>query len=147
MAESALPAFPGRSPAREARLRAEFLALLVEQARLLEARADFDGAAAALRRVVAVDPVDDDAAAELMRVYALAGRRHEALLEYDRLRRTLDRELGAEPVPATQRLYEQIRAGSILEPDLSLVFNLALLCRACLCSSFGVSARQRAATA
>jgi DNA-binding SARP family transcriptional activator len=90
--------------APESVLCAEFFALLVQLALLLEARADFDRAAASLRCVVAADPAHEDAAEALMRVYALAGRRHEALVEYDLLRRALDRELGVEPGPATQRL-------------------------------------------
>jgi DNA-binding SARP family transcriptional activator len=101
-------------------LRAEFLSLLVERAQLLEARGDFDAAAADLHRVVAIDAVHEDAARALMRVYALAGRRHESLLAYERLSQSLGRELGAEPDPTTHRLYEQIRTGRAFEPELGV---------------------------
>lgn len=100
-------------------LRDEFLALLLELARLLEACAEFDRAAAALRRVVAADSVNEEAHVALMRVYALAGRRHEALRAYDRLRDELRRELDVEPDVTTQRLHEQIKSGRALEPEHS----------------------------
>ncbi|MBT2446968.1 hypothetical protein J7F03_07765 [Streptomyces sp. ISL-43] len=103
----------------EEALRAEYLALLVELGRLLEARADFDGAAAALRTAVGIDPLHEDAAVALMRVYALAGRRHEALGEYRRLRAALERESIAGPGPAAERLHEQIRTGQVFQPELT----------------------------
>lgn len=104
---------------KEGSLRSDFLALLVEQARLLEARANFDGAVSALRRVIAADPIHEEAGAALMRVLALTGRRHEAMQEHERLRAALDRELGVEPDPATERLFEQIRSGLSAEPELA----------------------------
>ncbi|MEU6237806.1 BTAD domain-containing putative transcriptional regulator, partial [Kitasatospora sp. NPDC047058] len=106
---------------RERALHAEYLALLVELAGLREARADLDGAAAALRRAVAADPLHEDASSALMRVYALAGRRHEALHEYDRLTAALQRASdGAEgPGPAATRLREQVRTGGAVRAELA----------------------------
>jgi DNA-binding transcriptional activator of the SARP family len=104
---------------REGALRSEFQSLQVELASLLEARADVDGAAAALRRVISDDPLHEDASAALMRVYALGGRRHDALAEYDRLQAAMARELGTEPDAATQRLREQIRVGYSFDPQLT----------------------------
>jgi hypothetical protein len=46
-----------------------------------------------------------------MRLYALSGRRLEALRQYERLRRTLSEELDTCPTGAGRRLYEQIRQG------------------------------------
>ena len=107
---------------RQEAVRTDFVALLVEWARLLEARADLDRDAAALRRVVALDPVHEEASAGLMRLHALAGRRHEALEEYARLTTGLRREIGVAPAAATQCLYEQIKTGqapgSSLDSDL-----------------------------
>lgn len=100
---------------REA-LRAEHLGLLVGHARLLEARADLDGAAAALHTVLAEDSTDEDAAFALMRVHALAGRRHDALAVYGRLREALADEVDAVPDVRTQQLFERIRAGRAEEP-------------------------------
>jgi hypothetical protein len=47
-----------------------------------------------------------------MRLYALSERRHEALLQYEVLRETLSGDLDTEPGANTQRLYEEIQAGS-----------------------------------
>jgi DNA-binding SARP family transcriptional activator len=106
-------------------LRDEFLALLLELARLLEANAEFDRAAAALRRIVVADSANEEAHVALMRVYALAGRRHEALRAYDRLRDELRRELDAEPEVGTQRLHEQIMAGRALTSEQSAGMAMA----------------------
>ncbi|MGW4898471.1 AfsR/SARP family transcriptional regulator, partial [Kitasatospora sp. NPDC004240] len=106
---------------REQALRAEYLALLIELGGLREARADVDGAAAVLRRAVAADPLHEEASLALMRVYALAGRRHQALHEYDRLAAALDRDTdGVEgPGPAAQRLREQVRTGGDVRAELT----------------------------
>ncbi len=104
---------------RQEELRAEYLALLAEMADLLESRGDLDEAAAAMRRVVESEPLDEDASVRLMRISALAGRRAEALDEYERLRGTLQRELGVDPEPSTQRLREEIAARQGLAPELT----------------------------
>ncbi|MFD0274908.1 BTAD domain-containing putative transcriptional regulator [Kitasatospora sp. NPDC127111] len=106
---------------REHALHAEYLALLVELGGLREARADTDGAAAALRRAVAADPLHEEASLALMRVYALAGRRHESLHEYDRLTAALERASGGAegPGPAAQRLREQVRTGGEVRAELT----------------------------
>jgi DNA-binding SARP family transcriptional activator len=44
-----------------------------------------------------------------MRCYAEAGRRSEALAQYERCREVLDRELGMEPAVEIRDLYERIR--------------------------------------
>ncbi|MFD5086859.1 BTAD domain-containing putative transcriptional regulator [Kitasatospora sp. NPDC058406] len=106
---------------REQALHAEYLALLVELGALREAHADLDGAAAALRRAVAADPLHEEASLALMRVHTLAGRRHEALHAYDRLAAALERASdGTErPGPAAQRLREQVRTGGQVRAELS----------------------------
>jgi DNA-binding SARP family transcriptional activator len=100
-------------------LHLEFLAALTEQAALLEASGNLEAATDAVRRLVAADPIGEEGHAALMRLYALAGRRPDALRQYEHLCRTLDEELGTEPGPATQRLYEEIRARQADEPELS----------------------------
>src|SRR5262249_34961575 len=65
------------------------------------------------------EPTREESHAVLIRLYALAGRRTDALQQYEHLARLLDEELGTEPGPDVQRLYEEIRARRIDEPELS----------------------------
>jgi len=90
-------------------LHIAFLAGLTELAASLEACGDAAGATHAVRRLVAADPTGEDANAALIRLYALAGRRADALRHYDHFRQLLDQELGAEPGPAMQRICEELR--------------------------------------
>jgi DNA-binding SARP family transcriptional activator len=105
-------------PTRED-LELEYVAVLEELAAILEARGDLDGAARTARRLVAVEPLREDGHARLIRLHALAGRRVDALRGYERLRELLAVELGTEPSPETQRLYEEIRAKQTPQPELS----------------------------
>jgi len=100
------------------RLRAEFVALAMELAELLEARAELEEAARVLGRVLDVEPVDEDAHRALMRVHALAGRRHEALRQFEVLRDSLRRDLDVDPDVATVNLHERIRAGQTLQAEV-----------------------------
>lgn len=81
--------------------------------------------------MVVTEPTHEVAHAGLMRVLAFTGRRHEAVLQYERLRKTLSEELGVEPGEAGRRLYEEIRAGRtparrprLRPPDLELGLGL-----------------------
>jgi DNA-binding SARP family transcriptional activator len=96
---------------RREELREEYGALLVELARLHESQDDHTLAIDALRRLVASDPAHEEARVGLMRLYALAGQRHQALRQYQQLWEALRRELGAEPDAASQRLYQEILGG------------------------------------
>lgn len=87
--------------------------LLMELARACEAHGDADGAANALQRVLAADPVDEEAHRGLMRLLAAAGRRQLALRQYQECCNTLRRELDAEPEAATVELHKQIVAGEV----------------------------------
>lgn len=105
------------APRRE--LHLQYLAALTEVVALLEARGELEAATEAASRLVVADPSGEEGHAALMRLYALAGRRSDALRQYEHLQRTLDEELGAEPGPAVQRLYEEIRSRRSGEPELS----------------------------
>jgi DNA-binding SARP family transcriptional activator len=88
--------------ARREELRTLYLTSLVELATLYEERGEFGSAAEALRRVVQSEPIHEEAHAGLMRLYALSGERQRALVQHERLRETLLRELDAErPPPAS----------------------------------------------
>jgi predicted ATPase/DNA-binding SARP family transcriptional activator/DNA-binding CsgD family transcriptional regulator len=98
---------------RREELRQSHLALLIELARVHEEREEYEPAIQALGRVAYEEPAREETHASLMRLYALSGRRHEAILQYERLREALREALGAQPRPASLRLYEEIRAGSL----------------------------------
>ena len=72
------------------------------------------------RQLHALDPWRESGTRLLMRAYAQAGRRAEALHHYRTVAESLRQELDAEPDAATTRLYEEIREGSgppLPEPD------------------------------
>jgi DNA-binding SARP family transcriptional activator/tetratricopeptide (TPR) repeat protein len=56
-------------------------------------------------------PWDEDNHCSLMQLYARQGRRSAALAHYRACAETLRRDLGAEPDPAMQRLYQELAAG------------------------------------
>jgi predicted ATPase/DNA-binding SARP family transcriptional activator/DNA-binding CsgD family transcriptional regulator len=92
-------------------LRRSYLSLLVELAGLYEQRGEYEGAIEALRRVLAEEPTHEEAHVGLMRLYAVSGRREEALSQYERLDEALSEELGAKPEAASRHLFEEIAAG------------------------------------
>ena len=102
---------------RRAQLRELYLSLLLELAALYEERREFGEAIEALGRVVAEEPTREEAHVGLMRLYALSGRRREALSQYERLREALSREFGTEPEAATRRLQQEIWAGTFPPAD------------------------------
>ncbi|HET7035860.1 MAG TPA: AAA family ATPase, partial [Thermomicrobiaceae bacterium] len=99
---------------REA-LHETFLRLLVDLARLSEARGELERAIVTWERLVAADAAREEAHVGLMRAYALAGRRQQALRQYQRLRAALARELDAEPEPEATELYQRILGGRFPE--------------------------------
>ena len=106
-----------RDPAFEQWLRVERQRLRerVEQAltrvidRSLAAGAR-DRAAAAARRLLALDPLRESACRALMQMYADQGQGAQALKLYETLRDQLHAELGVKPETETVRLYQEIRA-------------------------------------
>ena len=102
---------------RRAQLRGLYLSQLLDLAALYKGRKEFGEAIEALGMVVAQDPTHERAHVELMRLYALLGRRREALSQYERLKDVLFTEFGAEPEAATARLHEEIWAGTFQPAD------------------------------
>ena len=74
-------------------------------------RGDLEGALDTAYSWVDCDPLDDEAQHALVKLLADAGRRSEALSQFDEFERTLRRELEVAPLDETCRLIEQIRAG------------------------------------
>ena len=98
------------------------LALICDSLQRLTAAQDAAGEADAAiqsgRRLVALDPLSEFGQRALMRAYAHAGRRGEALRQYKSCAETLKRELGVAPDAETQALaHEMARSGSSAEVD------------------------------
>jgi len=104
---------------RRRELHDELLSALEETAGILEASGDIDGAIRIVSRVVADEPLREHGHLWLIRLHALAGRRAEALREYERFRELLARELGTEPSAEAQRLHEEVRANQTSDPELT----------------------------
>src|SRR5215217_3741934 len=97
---------------RRAQLRELYLSLLLELGALYEEREEFGEAIEALCRIVAEESTHEGAQVGLMRLYALSGKRREALSQYEQLREALYKEFGTEPEEATRRLQQEIWAGT-----------------------------------
>ncbi len=76
-------------------------------------RGAYEDALVMAQRLLEEEPLHEEAYAQTMRLFALLGRRDEALALYDRLERLLDRELGTRPGLSLQLLAQQIREGMI----------------------------------
>jgi ATP/maltotriose-dependent transcriptional regulator MalT/DNA-binding SARP family transcriptional activator len=85
-----------------------YVEALIESARCREARGAIDEAVAWYRRALAEDELREDVHRRIIRVYADAGRRSDALAQYRDCRETLEHELGVEPSQETQELYEEV---------------------------------------
>lgn len=81
------------------------------------ARQDYAAAVPLLMALLARDRADELAHRELMRAYALAGRRHEALRQYQACVEALKTELEVAPERETTALYTQILNGELSPPS------------------------------
>ncbi|HZS94724.1 MAG TPA: AAA family ATPase [Chloroflexota bacterium] len=107
------PAFENWQVYQAEEMRRE-LALLLD--RLIQVRVgqgDYESAIDAGRRLVAQDPLNESAHQQLMRLYAGAGLRSEALRQYRDCVRVLERELAVAPLPETTELYEAIKENAL----------------------------------
>ena len=93
------------------------LDILEHQNAAFEAAGDFEHAVAAARLQLRMEPWLEEAHRRCMRGFALAGRRDEALHQYELCRLALDVELGAGPAPNTEALCAAIRAGRLISPS------------------------------
>ncbi len=67
------------------------------------------------RRLIDIEPLSEPAHASLIRLYSLAGKRGEAIQQFDLCRQLLDAELGVAPSEDTVSLYRLILAQKPLE--------------------------------
>ena len=103
---------------------------LQRDARLARA---FEDAIAHGQQLLALDPLQEDVHRELMRCYAEAGQRSQALAQFQRCREALRKELGVDPMLETWRVYQRIRggeenAGETPGPARSRAVETALAC-------------------
>src|ERR1700752_714737 len=83
-----------------------------------DAAGDHEAAIQSGRRLVLLDPLSEFGQRALIRAYARAGRRGEALRQYKSCAETLKRELGVAPDVETQLLAnEMARSGNTTEAD------------------------------
>jgi len=90
------------------------LDILDDQNAAFEASGEYEQAAAAARLQLQLEPWLEDAHRRCMRALALAGRRDEALHQYEACRHILRAELDIEPAPSTRAMYDHIRAGELV---------------------------------
>ncbi|MEW5985905.1 MAG: AAA family ATPase [Chloroflexota bacterium] len=88
----------------------------LDSAAHLAGRGDYDQAIARLLPLLGYDHADEIVHRELMRLYALAGRRHDALRQYQSCVEALAEELNVSPDPQTEELYNSILAGQLYAP-------------------------------
>jgi len=62
-----------------------------------------------VKRLLTLEPWQEEAHRQLMRLLALSGRRSSALVQYEKCRQILIDELGVEPAEETTSLYKRIR--------------------------------------
>ena len=81
--------------------------------RLIEthtSRGEYAQAISYARRWLSLDPLHEPAHRRLMQLYAWSGQQSAALRQYQECQRILQDELGIEPEPETQALYQAIKA-------------------------------------
>jgi predicted ATPase/DNA-binding SARP family transcriptional activator len=92
------------------RLQRTYLDLLLQLAELHQDRGEYAQAIMTLRRVVEVNPLQEEAHAGLMRLYASAGQRSSALAQYAVLAQVVRSSVGTEPAAEHTHLYQEILA-------------------------------------
>lgn len=94
------------------RCRGLYLSALQALAQAAEERNDTDEAVAMTERFLQAAPLRENAVRRLMRLYAASGKVHLGVETYHNYRRLAAEELGAQPEPETERLFEVLRTES-----------------------------------
>jgi DNA-binding SARP family transcriptional activator len=102
------------------RQRREISLVLATQDRQAQRYADL---IARLTPLLAHDAADEVVHRELMRAYALSGRRHDALRQYQTCVEALAADLDVPPEPETTALYDQILSGQLSPRSAPAVVN------------------------
>jgi DNA-binding SARP family transcriptional activator len=90
------------------RLHELYLEMLARTAKCHEELGQYDEAARICRKALVFDPCRENFHCALMEYQVKCGRPDLALAQYRHCWQVLAREFGAEPLPGTQRLYQQI---------------------------------------
>jgi len=85
-----------------------YLSAVEELIDLLDRQREYRSALTHAQRLLQYDPLLETTYARLMQLHAALGDRAAALRVYHLCRTTLDRELGVEPSPTTQAIYERL---------------------------------------
>ena len=94
-------------------LSRELAEVLTRLATGLIAGGDYAAAAVHARRLLALDPLNEEAHRLLMRLYAYGGDQAAALRQYRECVRILDQDLGVAPLSETTELYQAIRENRV----------------------------------
>ena len=95
------------------RLREKYVQALEKLTASYVQRGAYEKALVMAQRWIQEEPLHEEAYAQTMRLFALLGRRDEALALYQRLEQLLAQELGTQPGPAIHQFAQQIRQGMI----------------------------------
>lgn len=117
LAVSDAPEFELWLSAEQSRLGQAYQRLLEAQVGWHRAAGDWAAVMEAARRALAFDNLQEPMYRALMEAHVYLGERHEALRHYETLRTRLARELGVEPLPATEALYQAIIRGEWQPPE------------------------------
>jgi predicted ATPase/DNA-binding SARP family transcriptional activator/DNA-binding CsgD family transcriptional regulator/Tfp pilus assembly protein PilF len=96
---------------RRRELGETYMSLLLGLGWSYEEREDYGSAIEALLKVTGGEPANEEAHAGLMRLYALTGRKADALRQYELFEGMISRELGVGPSASTRALREEISSG------------------------------------
>ena len=97
---------------RREELHRQALESLSRLAALYERRGEYERGLPYARRLVELEPWQEEGQRQLMRLLALSGQRSAALEQYEACRRALAQELDVQPEQQTIALYEGIRNGT-----------------------------------
>jgi DNA-binding SARP family transcriptional activator/pimeloyl-ACP methyl ester carboxylesterase len=93
-------------------LRAEYLRVLALLTTYYEQNGDYEQAIKTARLWIAREPYHEPAYRALIRLYALTGQHAAARRQYDACKRILAEQLGVQPHPETERLYQSLGVSS-----------------------------------
>jgi serine/threonine-protein kinase len=113
---SGAPAFEEWLAVERERLDRDYHRVLWDHSEAAEGRGDSDGALNSARLAVELRPFEESGVQRLMGLLDRLGDRAGALRAYDDFAERFREELGGEPSPETQELFERIRSRSEADP-------------------------------